>query len=158
MNGDTKMNPSIAAINVLTRVINDKKKHNDYLILFFGSFFSCCAAVIISYGNVHNIIDFLSAPLIYGGDGLFSLWYIERISDAWVIESIRSGYPFGSDISNYPNSDMGSFIILKIFSLFLSESSKILKVYYFFGFVTCFISSFIVLRLFLLLHHFTLTE
>ena len=42
---------------------------------------------------------------------------IRRISEGWVFDNYRQGYPFGSNILDYPLPDVGSHVILKIFAL-----------------------------------------
>ena len=121
--------------------------NNDWLWIIFGSLLSFFCAVLIVFGGFNGFSDLFNTPLVYSDDALFNLWYIDRLNEGWYLNDLRNGYPFGSDFSDYPNSDSGSFLIIKILNYLFADSVAVFNAYYFLGFALAFISSFIVSRL-----------
>jgi len=71
-------------------------------------------ASVLTTGWPAGLVPNLSYPDVYSGDGLAAAWWIQRLLEGGAFHSDRSGYPFGSEVFDYPMSDAGSFVILKL--------------------------------------------
>lgn len=98
--------------------------------------------------GLQNLRWNLQVPSVYTGDELFSLFLVSRINDGWINFSGRSGYPFGSNLSDFPSSDNFLYLILKFISIFTQNSGTILNVFLLLGFVFTFIASYASFRYF----------
>src|SRR5690242_15566242 len=67
------------------------------------------AASVLTTGWPAGLVPNLAYPDVYSGDGLAAAWWIQRLLEGGAFHSDRSGYPFGSDVFDYPMSDAGSF-------------------------------------------------
>jgi phosphoglycerol transferase len=93
-------------------------------------------------------IDF-SIPLTYDGDALSASSLIKRLIDgAWYFNNNTTGFPFGSDFRDYPGSDVGSFLILKLIGFLTKNYALTYNLYYLIGFPVTAVVSFFVLRKF----------
>jgi phosphoglycerol transferase len=86
----------------------------------------------------------LTFPFIYAGDGLSHSWLAKRAIEGWICENDRSGYPFGSEFYDYPGSDSGNLILLKILGILFSEYHQSINIFILLNFSLAFLSSFIV--------------
>jgi phosphoglycerol transferase len=86
----------------------------NWLLCLAGSILSFMLASILLSGWPSGIWPNLSFPFIYCGDGLFTGWEIQRLIEGWVWDNDRSGYPFSSNLRDFPGSDFGSFLVLKL--------------------------------------------
>ncbi|QMV12979.1 DUF7024 domain-containing protein [Vibrio spartinae] len=118
----------------------------EYKIWLLGSVIVFFVSYIIIYGFNFGTDYFLNVPAIYYGDGKFGSWFVQRILEGWVYYNPRNGYPFGGDFINYPLSDNGSFLIIKLLGYIFSDFWVVFKTYYLLGFSFVFISSYLVIR------------
>lgn len=103
------------------------------------------ASVLMS-GWPDGLIPNIKFPFIYSSDGLSHSWMVQRILEGWINDNPRSGYPFGSSFLDYPNVDVGNFLVLKLIGFFAKTYAAVLNLYFLFGFSVVFISSYVVLR------------
>lgn len=104
-------------------------------------------ASILMSGWPSGIVPNIQYPFTYDSDGLSHSWLIKRlIEGAWYFDNVRSGYPFGSNFLDYPSSDAGNFLVLKILGTILGSYSAALNIYFLLGFSVTFAVSYTVLR------------
>lgn len=117
-------------------------KQEDFLAGIFLVIFSIFLALYIMEGW-H--VD-LSTPFIYNGDGLWISTIIKNLIDgAWYLSNGFSGFPFGSDAYDFPMSDSGSFLILKVLGIISGDYANVLNLYFLIGFpVTALVSYFVI--------------
>jgi len=100
--------------------IDTRKSGTDILrcewgIWLFFSLSTFLAASILMTGWPSGLIPEIRYPYVYKGDGLGVLTLIKRlIEGSWFFNNNRTGFPFGSNFLDYPISDTGSFLILKV--------------------------------------------
>lgn len=111
-----------------------------------GAIFSFLLASVLMTGWPTGLLPNLDYPYSYSGDGLSYSWLIQRAIEGWTFDNPRSGYPFGSNFLDYPGSDSGNYLILKLIGLLTGEYHSALNLYFLFGFTATFIASFCVLR------------
>ncbi|WP_448090928.1 DUF7024 domain-containing protein [Pseudomonas azerbaijanoccidentalis] len=87
-----------------------------------------------------------SYPYFYQGDSLFHAWMAKSVSEGWLFNNARSGYPFGSNFIDFPGADSGSHLIIKVFSLLSGSSFTATNLFFLFSFPTVFLSSFCVIK------------
>lgn len=121
---------------------------HDWKWLVLGSVFSVLFASILLSGWPSGLIPHLDYPYTYGGDTNFTSWLVQRVMDGWLFDNPRSGYPFGSNFLDYPQSDNGSLLVLKLFGILTNSYYGALNLYLLLSFPLVFISSFLVLRAF----------
>jgi phosphoglycerol transferase len=97
-------------------------------------------------GPKSGVIPDLSAPYAYGGDLLFHSWLIQRVIEGWPFENPRSGYPFGSSLLDYPGSDIGNHLLLKLLGYLGGDFQSALNLYFLLGFAITFVAAYLVLR------------
>ncbi|MBA2710215.1 MAG: sugar translocase [Tatlockia sp.] len=115
--------------------------------LLIGSMFCFFYASFLLSGKA-GIIPQLDYPFVYGEDANFISLEIQRLLEGWLFNNSRSGYPFGSNFLDYPLSDNGSLVILKLFGLLTGTFYGALNLYILTGFALCFLVSFLVLKSF----------
>lgn len=113
-----------------------------------GAVFSFILASVLMSGWPDGLLPNMQYPFIYQKDGLFTLWNIQCLNEGSVLDNLRNGYPFGSFFADYPNSDAGNLLVLKLLTLLTSSSFKALNLYFLLGFVVVFLTSYPVFRLF----------
>jgi phosphoglycerol transferase len=111
-----------------------------------GSIFSFFLASILISGWPNGIWPDLSFPYIYHGDGLSHSWATLRAIEGWIFDNPRSGYPFGSNFLDYPGSDSGNLIILKILGLITGKYYYALNIFILISFSVVFLTGFCTLR------------
>jgi phosphoglycerol transferase len=116
----------------------------NWILCLAGSILSFILANILLSGWSSGITPNLSFPFIYAGDGFFTGWGIQRLIEGWVWENDRSGYPFGSNFHDFPGSDFGSLLVLKILGSITGEYFNALNIYVLLSFPLAFVSAFIV--------------
>ena len=102
------------------------------------------ASVLMS-GWPKGLLPDLKFPYIYKGDGLSHAWMAQRAIEGWIFENPRSGYPFGSNFMDYPGSDSGNLLIIKLLGLVTTDYHSALNLFFLLSFPTTFIASFCVL-------------
>jgi phosphoglycerol transferase len=93
-----------------------------------------------------GLIPNTAYPYTYQGDGLSHSWLAQRAIEGWIFDNPRSGYPFGSNFMDYPIPDTGSNLIIKFIAWISGNYHSAINIFFLFGFVTCFIASYMVLR------------
>ena len=119
---------------------------SEWRIWFAGAIFSYFFAGLLMAGWPIRLRPSLSHPFVYAGDGLSHLWIIERAIEGWIFNNPRSGYPFGSCFLDYPGSDSGSLLILKIIGILAGSPWGAANLYFLLGFPVSFIASYAVSR------------
>lgn len=86
-------------------------------------------------------------PFTYVGDGLSHSRVIQRLLEGyWHFDNERSGYPFGSNFLDYPDSDGGNYLVIKFLGWIFGPYSAVLNIYFLLGFSVTFAVSYAVLR------------
>ncbi|KII27704.1 sugar translocase [Pseudomonas fluorescens] len=96
----------------------------------------------------------INVPYVYAGDSLSYTWLAQRVSEGWIFDNPRSGYPFGSSFLDYPGADAGSLFVIKLFALLSGSTFTALNLYILSSFPAVFVSSYIVGRAFGLFRSF----
>lgn len=119
------------------------------VVAFFG-------ASLFMSGWPIGLLPELSTPYSYSGDGMAYLWNVQRvIEDVWYFKNDRSGFPFGSNHLDYPTSDTGSYLVLKLLGLAFGTSAATFNIYYLLGFSICAIVAYLVSRAINISKHFS---
>ncbi|MCX7338847.1 MAG: sugar translocase [Alphaproteobacteria bacterium] len=112
----------------------------------FGAIVSFVLASVLVTGFPRGLVPNLAYPYIYGGDGLSHLWMIRCIMEGWIFENSRNGFPFGSGFLDYPGSDFGNLLVLKLIGFFSGETQSVFNLFFLLSFPVTFITSFCVLK------------
>jgi len=72
----------------------------------------------------------------------------QRSIEGWALTNPRSGFPFGSAIYDFPNSDAGSLLLYKILGKLTGSVFSTVDLYFLLSFPVIFVVAFIVLRSF----------
>ncbi len=108
-------------------------------------------------GGRLGLLPDLVIPFSYAGDGMAYLWNIQRVIEGtWYFTNDRSGFPFGSNHLDYPTSDTGSYLILKLLGLIFSSSIAAQNLYYLLGFSFAAVAGYLVSRSIGLTRHFSI--
>lgn len=119
----------------------------EWTIWLAGAVLSFIAASLFMSGWPDGLLPEIKKPFTYAGDGISYMWNIKRvIEEAWFFTNSHTGYPFGSNHLDYPTSDTGSYLILKIIGTLFQSPVAALNLYFLLGFSFVFAASYIVLR------------
>lgn len=121
---------------------------SDWKLVVVGAIASFFLASMVMSGGLEGLIPDLSRPYGYAGDGLFHAWMAQRVTEGWLFDNARSGYPFGSNFLDFPGSDGGDHLMIKIFALVGGGWPAGVKLFFLFGFTTCFIATYVTARAF----------
>lgn len=113
-----------------------------------GALLSFVLASIVMSGWPQGIRPHLSSPYTYYGDGLSHSWMALRAIEGWVFDNARSGYPFGSNFLDYPGSDAGNLLVLKLLGMLTGHYPSALNLYFLLGFPAVFVTGFCTLGAF----------
>ncbi|PHX43684.1 sugar translocase [Pseudomonas sp. NZIPFR-PS5] len=80
----------------------------------------------------------------------------QRVTEGWLFDNARSGYPFGSNFLDFPGSDAADHVLIKLLSLLGGGWPAGLKLFYLLGFPSCFVATYVVARAFGLNRSFAL--
>ena len=120
---------------------------SEWKIWFPLAIFSFVGASLLMSGWPQGLLPELHVPFTYSGDGIANLWNIQRtIEGAWYFANERAGFPFGSNHLDYPASDSGSYIFIKLLGFILKNPISIFNIYYLFGFSLCALTTYLVAR------------
>jgi phosphoglycerol transferase len=111
-----------------------------------GGIFSFFLASILLSGWPQGLTPNLSYPYSMGGDTSFMNWGIQRLIEGWIFDNSRSGYPFGSNFRDYPGSDIGNFLLLKILGMLFGSHYAATNLFFLLSFPCVTIVTFAVLR------------
>jgi phosphoglycerol transferase len=119
---------------------------NDWKFWATGSVISFFFASILMSGWPEGLLPNISYPYVRGGDAAFMDWGVQRLIEGWVFNNPRSGYPFGSNFLDYPGSDAGGFLLLKILGIISGSYYSATNLFFLFSFPTIVIASYATLR------------
>ena len=106
------------------------------------------AASVLMTGWPAGLVPNLSYPYSYTGDMLSASWVVQNLIEGnWTFHTDRSGYPFGSDLLDYPMSDSGSLAILRILGWLTGSYWVAVNLYFLLGFPAAFMAAYVVLRI-----------
>jgi phosphoglycerol transferase len=112
-----------------------------------GALLSFVAASVLVTGWPVGLVPNLSCPLHYSSDTLSAAWVTQNILEGhWIFHTDRSGYPFGTDLLDYPMSDWGSFAILRVLGWLTGSYWGAMNLYFLLGFPVAFVASYFVMR------------
>jgi phosphoglycerol transferase len=118
---------------------------------------SFLGASLLMSGWPKGLSPELITPFSYSGDGMAYLWNVQRVIEgAWYFENERSGFPFGSNHLDYPTSDTGSYLALKLLGLAFHTAIAALNLYYLLGFSFCAVAGYLVSRSLGITRHFSI--
>ncbi|MDR6535958.1 sugar translocase [Variovorax soli] len=115
-------------------------------VLLFGAVLSFVLASVFLSGWPAGLKPNLEYPFIYGGDGLFQFWMGQRVLEGWLFQNDRSGFPFGSSFLDFPASDAGNLLLLKLLGLASGSYFAAVNLYILLGFSAAFGTAFFALR------------
>ncbi len=119
----------------------------EWVVWLPGAVICFIAASLFMSGWPGGLIPDLAKPYTYAGDGIAYMWNIKRvIEEAWFFTNASTGYPFGSNHLDYPTSDTGNYLILKLLGTAFQSPVAALNLYFLLGFSAVFVASYIVLR------------
>ncbi len=119
----------------------------EWAIWFSGAVLCLIAASLFMSGWPSGLIPDITKPYTYAGDGIAYMWNIKRvIEEAWFFTNANTGYPFGSNHLDYPTSDTGNYLILKLLGTAFQSPVTALNLYFLLGFSSVFVASYVVLR------------
>ncbi|WP_256580292.1 sugar translocase [Pseudomonas sp. Irchel s3f7] len=129
----------------------------DWKLIFIGALASFFLASILMSGMREGLIPDLSTPYGYAGDGLFHAWMAQRVAEGWVFDNTRSGYPFGSNFLDFPGSDAGAHLVIKLSAMLGGGWVAGVNLFFLLGFAVCFIATYVTARAFGLNRSFAMT-
>jgi phosphoglycerol transferase len=104
-------------------------------------------ASLLMSGWPKGLIPELLTPYSYAGDGMAYLWNIQRaIEGTWYFTNNRSGFPFGSNHLDYPTSDTGNYLVIKLLGAIFKTAVATHNLYYLLGFSLAAIAAYLVSR------------
>lgn len=119
----------------------------EWAIWLPGAVLCFIAASLFMSGWPSGLTPDITKPYTYAGDGIAYMWNIKRvIEEAWFFTNAQTGYPFGSNHLDYPTSDTGNYLILKLLGIAFQSPVAALNLYFLLGFSSVFIASYIVFR------------
>ncbi|WP_243842298.1 DUF7024 domain-containing protein [Pseudomonas graminis] len=107
--------------------------------------------------GLHGLIPDLSRPYGYEGDGMLHAWMAQRVTEGWLFDNARSGYPFGSSFLDFPGSDAADHLLIKVLALIAGGWPAGVKLFYLLSFSSCFVGTYITARAFGLNRKFAAT-
>jgi phosphoglycerol transferase len=143
--GNKERNGHISLLNVL---------RTDILVWLPLSCLIFFVASLVISGWPSGLVINIEYPFVYTGDGIGVLYTIKKVLEGWYFSSMRSGYPFGADFFDYPMSDSGSLLIIKILGRLFGSHVAALNIYFLLGFSVTFAFGYAVLRAFRLCRSF----
>jgi phosphoglycerol transferase len=94
-----------------------------------------------------GLLPELTIPFSYSGDGMSYLWNVQRVAEGtWFYTNERAGFPFDSNHLDYPTSDTGNYLALKLLGLVFGNAFATLNAYFLLGFSLCAVSTYLVSR------------
>lgn len=118
----------------------------DNVVLAAGVVLAFFLASVLMTGWPQGLVPNITHPYIYAGDGLLQFWMSQRAIEGWVFQNPRNGFPFGSSFLDFPGSDSGNLLILKLLGKIFGSYFAANNIYLLLGFSTAFAAAFIVLR------------
>ena len=119
---------------------------SDWAFMLVGCVLSFFLASILMTGWPQGLSPNLKYPYIYAGDGHFQFWLSQRAIEGWIFENPRSGFPFGSSFLDFPGSDAGNLLVIKLLGKISGSYFAANNLYLLLGFSSAFAASFLVFR------------
>lgn len=113
-----------------------------------GGTFAFFLASVLWSGWPEGLLPNLAYPYSYDGDGLGYSWQIQRVIEGWIFNNPRNGYPFGSNFMDYPGSDSGTLLLLKIIGMMSGSFYAAFNLYFLLTFSLVCVATYVVLRSF----------
>ncbi|MEO6293557.1 MAG: hypothetical protein ABIO88_13160 [Burkholderiaceae bacterium] len=130
---------------------------SEWRIWLSGAVLSFIAASLFVSGWPQGLIPETVTPFTYSGDGLSYLWNIKRVLEGvWFFENAHTGFPFGSNHLDYPTSDTGSYLALKLLGSLFHSPVAAANLYYLLGYALSFVTTYIVSRTLGISRHFSI--
>ena len=130
---------------------------NEWRIWLAGAVLAFFAASLLISGWPQGLTPETVTPFIYDGDGLAYLWNIKRVVEgAWYFENAHTGFPFGSNHLDYPTSDTGSYLALKLLGTVFHSPVAAVNLYYLLGYSFSLVAAYIVSRTLGISRHFSI--
>lgn len=129
----------------------------DWKLIIIGAIATFFLASIFMSGLPDGLMPNLTTPYAYSGDGLFHAWMAQRVTEGWLFDNVRSGYPFGSNFLDFPGSDSAAHLLIKVFALMSGGWVGGVKLFFLFGFSSCFVATYVTARAFSLNRSFAVT-
>lgn len=127
----------------------NKTTFSEWKSLLLGGLSSFLLASILMSGWTYDLLfTNIEIPFSYSGDFLFTNWTAQRLSEGWIFNNPRCGYPFGSNFLDYPVPDFASLLALKTLLIIFDDSIKAVNLYFLLGFPFVFIATYIINRKF----------
>ncbi|CNG75495.1 phosphoglycerol transferase I [Yersinia frederiksenii] len=120
----------------------------DWKLIIIGTIATFFLASIFMSGLPDGLIPNLTTPYAYSDDGLFHAWMAQRVTEGWLFDNVRSGYPFGSSFRDFPGSDSGAHLLIKVFALMSGGWVGGVNLFFLFGFASCFVATYVTARAF----------
>ena len=100
--------------------------------------------MVPSQGGLGALLHY---PLSYENDGIACLHTVRKLLDGWYLFSHRAGYPAGASFYDYPMSDTGSLLIIKVLGMLTGSAVAAANLYFLLGLPTAFAAAHLVLRM-----------
>lgn len=120
----------------------------DWKLIIIGAIATFFLASIFMSGLPDGLMPNLTTPYAYTRDGLFHAWMAQRVTEGWLFDNVRSGYPFGSSFLDFPGSDSGAHLLIKAFALISGGWVGGVNLFFLFGFASCFVATYVTARAF----------
>ncbi|WP_145491097.1 DUF7024 domain-containing protein [Yersinia aleksiciae] len=120
----------------------------DWKLIIIGAIATFFLASIFMSGLPDGLMPNLTTPYAYARDGLFHAWMAQRVTEGWLFDNVRSGYPFGSSFLDFPGSDSGAHLLIKVFALMSGGWVGGMNLFFLFGFASCFVATYVTARAF----------
>jgi phosphoglycerol transferase len=119
----------------------------DWLLITLVSVLSFFVASWLMGGVTHGWLPNTSYPYTYGGDSYsYQLNIMRNIEAPWYYYSERIGFPFGSIFLDYPASDNGSYLVIKLLGWLTGSSTATFNLYFLLSFPVVTAATYVVSR------------
>src|SRR5437764_7893660 len=110
----------------------------------------CVLVWLILSLHLGSTITGTNVPIVYDGDGVFGGMIIRQIMEEGWFPALnhRLGAPFGSDLSDYPTSEVANVLMFKLIAFFSDDWVVVINRFYLLSFFSVPLASFLVLRSF----------
>lgn len=119
----------------------------DRWVILLSAVFCSLIAVRLNLPSGDSWSFMWQYPLSYKDDGLAILQTTRKLMDGWVLHASRAGYPMGANFHDYPMSDLGSLLFLKLLGALTGSAAASVNIFYLVGYPAASVSAHLVLRL-----------
>ncbi len=103
-------------------------------------------AKIVVFGDGFDFRPIFTTPVVYSGDAVFFAHMASVLRDGWINVSLRDGYPFGSELYDFPTSDSGNFLIIKLLMQIFESPFAVSNIFFLSTYPVVFVVSFQVMK------------